>query len=315
MRFTVTRRGSGGNAARAWATVRPPRYNTAIGGREPGAPAGCPGGMNDTVMMDAHTLELLEFDKVRELLAGYAACSLGKELARAARAEHRRRRASAPNWPWSREMVDALGAGPVAALRRPARRPPARPPGRHRRHAHRRAAPRSRRHAHLHRQHLSLSHAARRPLSAASSTCSPRSRTWARSPRRSPAASTAAATSSTWPAANWPRSARSSPTSTSACRTQIRRLLRDPEAAQDPPLSQRHRQRRSLRPARRRQPSPQAPGRRPPHQQHRRDGVHRAGRRRQPQRRAGRPQGRGGPRGPPHPAPAQRRGGQASPSR
>jgi DNA mismatch repair protein MutS2 len=33
-------------------------------------------------MMDAHTLELLEFDKVRELLAGYAASSLGKELAR-----------------------------------------------------------------------------------------------------------------------------------------------------------------------------------------------------------------------------------------
>ncbi len=32
--------------------------------------------------MDAHTLELLEFNKVRELLAGYAACSLGKELAR-----------------------------------------------------------------------------------------------------------------------------------------------------------------------------------------------------------------------------------------
>jgi DNA mismatch repair protein MutS2 len=33
--------------------------------------------------MDAHTLELLEFNKVRELLAGYAACSLGRELARA----------------------------------------------------------------------------------------------------------------------------------------------------------------------------------------------------------------------------------------
>src|SRR5215472_2226145 len=32
--------------------------------------------------MDAHTLELLEFGKVRELLAGYAASSLGKELAR-----------------------------------------------------------------------------------------------------------------------------------------------------------------------------------------------------------------------------------------
>src|SRR5258708_29551487 len=35
----------------------------------------------DRVLMDAHTLELLEFGKVRELLAGYAACSLGKELA------------------------------------------------------------------------------------------------------------------------------------------------------------------------------------------------------------------------------------------
>ncbi len=32
-------------------------------------------------LMDAHTLELLEFHKVRELLAGYGACSLGKELA------------------------------------------------------------------------------------------------------------------------------------------------------------------------------------------------------------------------------------------
>ncbi len=34
--------------------------------------------------MDAHTLELLEFHKVRELLAGYAASSLGKELCRLA---------------------------------------------------------------------------------------------------------------------------------------------------------------------------------------------------------------------------------------
>jgi DNA mismatch repair protein MutS2 len=32
--------------------------------------------------MDAHTLELLEFHKVRDLVAGYAACALGKELAR-----------------------------------------------------------------------------------------------------------------------------------------------------------------------------------------------------------------------------------------
>src|ERR1700682_4907838 len=38
--------------------------------------------MHDLAMMDPHTLDLLEFGKVRELLAGYAACSLGKELAR-----------------------------------------------------------------------------------------------------------------------------------------------------------------------------------------------------------------------------------------
>src|SRR5437899_5241982 len=31
--------------------------------------------------MDAHTLELLEFDKVRQILAGYASSGLGKELA------------------------------------------------------------------------------------------------------------------------------------------------------------------------------------------------------------------------------------------
>jgi DNA mismatch repair protein MutS2 len=37
--------------------------------------------MNDKALVDAHTLELLEFDKVRALLAGYAACSLGRELA------------------------------------------------------------------------------------------------------------------------------------------------------------------------------------------------------------------------------------------
>jgi DNA mismatch repair protein MutS2 len=33
--------------------------------------------------MDTHTLELLDFDKVRNLVAGYAACSLGKDAARA----------------------------------------------------------------------------------------------------------------------------------------------------------------------------------------------------------------------------------------
>jgi DNA mismatch repair protein MutS2 len=33
--------------------------------------------------MDTHTLELLEFDKIRALVAARAACSLGKERARA----------------------------------------------------------------------------------------------------------------------------------------------------------------------------------------------------------------------------------------
>jgi DNA mismatch repair protein MutS2 len=36
----------------------------------------------DALRMDAHTLQLLEFPKVRELLAGYAVSSLGKDLAR-----------------------------------------------------------------------------------------------------------------------------------------------------------------------------------------------------------------------------------------
>ena len=39
-------------------------------------------GMSDSLVMDQHTLELLEFDKVRELLAGHAATSPGKDLAR-----------------------------------------------------------------------------------------------------------------------------------------------------------------------------------------------------------------------------------------
>jgi dsDNA-specific endonuclease/ATPase MutS2 len=38
-------------------------------------------GAVDSATMDAHTLELLGFDKVRELLAGYAASSLGRDLA------------------------------------------------------------------------------------------------------------------------------------------------------------------------------------------------------------------------------------------
>src|SRR5947209_5499206 len=37
--------------------------------------------MSTAPLMDAHTLELLEFPKVRELIAGYTFCSLGKDLA------------------------------------------------------------------------------------------------------------------------------------------------------------------------------------------------------------------------------------------
>lgn len=60
--------------------------------------------------MDTHTRELLEFDKVRQLVAGYAACSLGK--GEAARMEPSTnpgaiRQAQA----LTTEMVEALGAG------------------------------------------------------------------------------------------------------------------------------------------------------------------------------------------------------------
>lgn len=77
------------------------------------------GGMQPTRIMDAHTLELLEFDKVRKLLAGYAACSLGKDLARQVEPstylEHIRHELALVS-----EMVDAVGEGatpPFAGLR------------------------------------------------------------------------------------------------------------------------------------------------------------------------------------------------------
>ncbi len=62
--------------------------------------------------MDAHTLELLEFDKVRELLAGHAASSLGKELAR--QLEPRTKAdAIRAELTLVSEMVDALGMSHV----------------------------------------------------------------------------------------------------------------------------------------------------------------------------------------------------------
>ncbi len=66
--------------------------------------------MSATAIMDAHTLELLEFGKVRELVAAHAACSLGKELARqlepSTDADHVRAEIALVT-----EMTDALGLG------------------------------------------------------------------------------------------------------------------------------------------------------------------------------------------------------------
>src|SRR5205085_1622051 len=60
--------------------------------------------------MDPHTLELLEFDKVRDGLAGYAACALGKELARSLQPLADVERIGAALATVS-EMVAALGQG------------------------------------------------------------------------------------------------------------------------------------------------------------------------------------------------------------
>jgi DNA mismatch repair protein MutS2 len=61
-------------------------------------------------LMDSHTLELLQFDKVRDLLAGYAASALGRDLARGIEpstdADHVRTELRLVT-----EMVEALGLG------------------------------------------------------------------------------------------------------------------------------------------------------------------------------------------------------------
>jgi DNA mismatch repair protein MutS2 len=61
-------------------------------------------------MMDSHTLELLEFPKVRQLLAGYAACSLGKDLARQIEPEREIARIR-EQLALVSEMVEMLAAG------------------------------------------------------------------------------------------------------------------------------------------------------------------------------------------------------------
>jgi len=68
--------------------------------------------------MDAHTLELLEFNKIRELAATYASCSLGKDLALSAEPSTNADAIRAEQNLVS-EMVDVLGQGqspPFAGL-------------------------------------------------------------------------------------------------------------------------------------------------------------------------------------------------------
>lgn len=65
--------------------------------------------------MDAHTLELLGYDSIRELLASYATTSLGRELARRLEPStdlaHIQRQIA-----WTSEMVEALAAGVTPPL-------------------------------------------------------------------------------------------------------------------------------------------------------------------------------------------------------
>src|SRR5438270_364816 len=66
--------------------------------------------MSHKDLMDAHSLELLEFNKVRDLLSEYAASSLGKELARQAEPSTDAEKIRAELALVS-EMVEALGEG------------------------------------------------------------------------------------------------------------------------------------------------------------------------------------------------------------
>src|SRR5438270_11273517 len=66
--------------------------------------------MSHKDLMDAHSLELLEFNKVRDLLSEYAASSLGKELARQAEPSTDAEKIRAELALVS-EMVETLGQG------------------------------------------------------------------------------------------------------------------------------------------------------------------------------------------------------------
>ncbi|MGL4423792.1 MAG: endonuclease MutS2, partial [Gemmataceae bacterium] len=60
--------------------------------------------------MDAHTLDILEFPKLRDILAGYTASSLGRELALAIAPSHDIQ-ALRLEIRLVSEMVDALNSG------------------------------------------------------------------------------------------------------------------------------------------------------------------------------------------------------------
>src|SRR5436190_12949503 len=75
--------------------------------------------MNDALTMDAHTLELLEFHKIRELAASYAYSTLGKDLALLA-APSTNADAIRAELELVSEMADVLGQGqspPFAGLK------------------------------------------------------------------------------------------------------------------------------------------------------------------------------------------------------
>src|ERR1019366_7373376 len=75
--------------------------------------------MNDPMTMDAHTLELLEFHKIREIVGSYAYCSLGKDLALQADPNTNGKRTRAEFALFS-QMGEVIGLGktpPFAGLR------------------------------------------------------------------------------------------------------------------------------------------------------------------------------------------------------
>ena len=177
--------------------------------------------------MDAHSLELLEFDKIRELVAGYAASSLGKELARQLEPSRDAEKIRA-DLALVTEMTEALGLGqtpPFGGL-----------------HDVRLLTRRASIGSMLTAEQL-LEVARRWPAPATCSgtacgsasafsacpTCWRRSKTWDWWPRALAAASIAAAMFSTWPSRELAQVRQQLAEVDERVQNQIKRLLRDPE--------------------------------------------------------------------------------------